>query len=472
MPNFDPQLLQEWTSGQWKGPTPETLPGFSIDTRTLLPGEVFVALKTVKRDGRQFLSEAESIGAGAAIVTEPNGESALPQLLVNDTLAALQTIAAQHRKRFTGQVIGITGSCGKTSTKDLLASLLGGEEVHRSPGNFNNHLGVPLTLLGIDQTRHRYAVVEIGSSRSGELKPLVQMVKPNNGIITMVAEAHMEGFDSIEAVAREKAELGRAVHPEGRIVFTEECLRFDEFQRFTASSLVVVEEGLELPSKRFSRVIFSAEPVTEAPAGRWKLILKLSTDFGYTFILPAMSRGMVSNTVMALTLAFELGVSCEILQERLLQWRTLGLRGEIHSIGGVSFYVDCYNASPASMLDTFEAFQRAFPNEQPRIYLLGCMAELGERSEYWHQEVGRALAIRPQDKVFILGDYADALAAGLMEAGNSSDQISILKEVDEVRVLLKDFRGCVLLKGSRSSQLESVLPTEIHIPQKEVVRAC
>ena len=124
------------------------------------------------------------------------------------------------------------------------------------------------------------------------------------------------------------------------------------------------------------------------------------------------------------------------------------------------------------MLDSFEAFQRAFPDDQPRLYLLGCMSELGERSGYWHRKVGRALALRSQDKAFLLGDHADALSAGLMEAGNSSDQITILRDVDEARAALMDFRGCVLLKGSRVGQLESVLPTEIHIPQKEVVRAC
>ncbi len=472
MSDFDPQLLQEWTSGHWNRLGPESLRGFSIDTRTLAPGEVFVALKTDKRDGHQFLAKAESRGAGAAIVEELNSETTLPQLLVNNTLAALQTIAAQHRKRFTGTIIGITGSCGKTSTKDLLASLLGGEEVHRSPGNFNNHLGVPLTLLGIDHARHSYAVVEVGSSRSGELKPLVEMIEPANGIVTMVSEAHMEGFDSIEAVAREKAELGYAVLSEGRIIFPRECLRFDEFQRFSASSLVVVEEGSELPPEGFSRVIFSVEPDTEEPAGRWKLSLQLPTDSDFTFTLPAMSRGMASNTVMALTLSLELGVGREILQERLLQWRTRGFRGEIHSIGGVSFYIDCYNANPASMLDTFEAFQRAFPHEEPRLYLLGCMAELGERSGYWHQKVGRALALRPQDKAFLLGDHADALNTGLMEAGNSSDQVIILKDVDEARSALIDFQGCVLLKGSRVSQLESVLPREIINPEKEIVRAC
>ena len=472
MPNFDPQLLQEWTSGRWNRHGPETLCGFSIDTRTLEPGEIFVALKTDKRDGHQFLSKAESRGAGAAIVEELNSEVILPQLLVNDSLAALQTIAAQHRKRFTGPVVGITGSCGKTSTKDLLASLLGGEEVHSSPGNFNNHLGVPLTLLGIDQDRHSYAVVEVGSSRSGELKPLVEIIEPANGIVTMVSEAHMEGFDSIEAVAREKAELGCAVHPEGRIIFPRECLRFDDFQHFSASSLVVVEEGSELPPEEFSLVIFSLEPDTEASAGSWKLSLRRSSDSDFNFKLPAMSRGMAHNTVMALTLALELGVGREILQERLLQWRARGFRGEIHSIGDVSYYIDCYNANPASMLDSFEAFQRAFPDDQPRLYLLGCMSELGERSGYWHQKVGRALALRSQDKAFLLGDHADALSAGLMEAGNSSDQITILRDVDEARAALMDFRGCVLLKGSRVGQLESVLPREILITEKEIVRAC
>ena len=185
-----------------------------------------------------------------------------------------------------------------------------------------------------------------------------------------------------------------------------------------------------------------------------------------------MSKGMVRNAVPALVLALELGVKHGLAQERLLQWRPGRFRGEIHSERGINYYIDCYNANPTSMLDTFDAFQRTFAGEQPRLYLLGCMAEMGERSGEWHKEVGRALVLRPQDRACIIGEQAEDLRAGILEAGGLQEQVAVLQDLDEVRGILNKFQGSVLLKGSRDCRLESVIPGKLHKPVNEFQKAC
>ena len=166
---FSPDTLAQWTGGRWTVPPLSPLTGFAIDTRKVRPGQIFVALKTDQRDGHEFVASAEAAGASAALVALPNPAVALPQLVVADPLGAFQTIARAHRRNFRGPVVGISGSAGKTSTKNLLALLLGGEAggVLATEGNLNNHLGVPLTLTRLNPAEHRFAVIEAGISGSG-----------------------------------------------------------------------------------------------------------------------------------------------------------------------------------------------------------------------------------------------------------------------------------------------------------------
>src|SRR5258708_8991935 len=189
MPEFSPALLAQWTGGQWTVQPARPLVGFTVDTRRVRSGQMFVALKTEKRDGHDYLVDAETAGAGAALVATPNRALTLPQLVVRDPLAAFQAIAREHRQAFRGRVIGISGSAGKTSTKDLLALLLGGETcgVVATEGNLNNQLGVPLTLTRLDPALHQYAVVEAGISVPGEMQPLADMIDPDVALITLVA---------------------------------------------------------------------------------------------------------------------------------------------------------------------------------------------------------------------------------------------------------------------------------------------
>src|SRR4051812_30832636 len=184
MPDFPPALLSEWTGGRWTAQPVSALSGFTIDTRQLRSGQIFVALKTDRRDGHDFLPAAQAAGASAALVSAPNPALTLPQLVVADPLGAFHAIGRAHREKITGPVIGISGSAGKTSTKNLLALLLGGNAgaVLATEGNLNNHLGVPLTLTRIDPQVHRYAVVEAGISAPGEMAVLAGMMDPDLAI--------------------------------------------------------------------------------------------------------------------------------------------------------------------------------------------------------------------------------------------------------------------------------------------------
>ncbi len=473
MSEYDPQQLSRWAQSRWTGKVSQPITGFCIDTRNLQPGEVFVALKTPRRDGHDFLEYATRRGASGAIVSKIDTSLKLPQLLVDDPLDALQTIAAKWRQQFEGPVIGITGSVGKTSTRELLTLLLGEEGVHRTEGNLNNQIGVPLSLLAIFPDRHRCAVVEAGANAPGELEVLAKIIDATASLITGITPAHLEGFGTIDQIAREKAYLGCYTRPDGTVIFPHYCTQFSSFDNFPATSIILAPENtsgpINLPA---SQVVFWNENRGSRTTRGCCLTLKKSPEGEKQFDLPPVSPGMVCNAALAIVMAGQMGVSDESIQERLNRWRPASLRGEIIQYGKTLYYVDCYNASPASMVDAFASFELNMPPELPRRYVLGCMAELGEQSPELHIEVGEQLKLRPQDKAMICGVDASSLRRGLIYAGNREDQVVILDTPDNAREELAGFEGAVLLKGSRTYQLENLLPgTEVNL-EIENRKAC
>ena len=196
MPRFNPEDLASWSHGEWSSLPERPISGFSIDTRNLGNGDVFVAIKD-QRDGHDFLSVAKSEGATGAMVSRVNSELGFPQLLTKDTLSAFHMIAKMHRRNFCGSVVGITGSCGKTSTKEMLSVLLGKERTVSTKGNLNNHLGVPLSLLSIDLDSDDFAVIEAGINQRGEMSVLADMINPDFGIITNHEYIHIEVLDML-----------------------------------------------------------------------------------------------------------------------------------------------------------------------------------------------------------------------------------------------------------------------------------
>ncbi|HEY0864947.1 MAG TPA: UDP-N-acetylmuramoyl-tripeptide--D-alanyl-D-alanine ligase [Lacunisphaera sp.] len=448
MSSFAPEKLATWTGGSWTRIPGGAVTGFNQDTRTLSAGQVFVALKTDKRDGHDFLNEAQQGGAVAALVGREVTGTTLPQLVTADPLGAFQRIAREHRREFHGTVVGVTGSVGKTSTKDLLALLLGGSpDVLATTGNLNNFIGVPLTLTRLGAA-HRAAVIEAGISLPGEMAGLAEMIEPDHSVVTLVGPAHLENLGSLEGVAFEKSRLPAANRAGGLAVFPVSCWAYAPF-RALANPLVLVpeNEGMTQVAARTVRFnVFHRPDQTE-----------LTLDGKRRFKLRRVSAGMAQNAALALALAGELGVKDAVLQARLENWQPSKWRGELRQSGEATVYCDFYNANPASMTDAIDAFNGAVGADRPRLYVLGSMEELGTESAAYHRQLGRLLHLRRGDFLFALGSQAAALREGLLENGNDPAQVAVVADVAPVRERLAGFKGAVFLKGSRRYQLETVL---------------
>lgn len=426
-----------------------SLSGFNQDTRTLAPGQVFVALKTDKRDGHDYLADAATKGAAAALVAREVVGAPLPQLVVADPLRAFQAIAAADRRAFPGRVIGITGSAGKTSTKDLVSLLLGGApSVFATAGNLNNFIGVPLTLTQLDAAVHQTAVIEAGINMPGEMHDLVGMIQPDHAIVTFVGPAHLEKLGSLDGVAAEKVQMLAGVRGDGLQVFPVSCWQFEPF-RALAHPLVLVPANEAMVRVDGQTIIFT---VLHRP-DRTEVTLGAKR----TFILRRVSSGMAQNAALALALASELGVDDATLQQRLAAWQPSKWRGEMQRVGEAEVYCDFYNANPASMADAIAAFASLARPELPRLYVLGGMEELGAQAAEFHQQLGRTILLRPGDFLFTIGTHAAALREGLLENGNDPAQIAVVTDLASVRERLATFKGAAFLKGSRRYRLETVL---------------
>lgn len=448
MPSFAASKLASWTGGQWTVAPALPLHGFTQDTRKLKAGQMFVALRTDKRDGHEFLKDAAAAGASAALVSRRDATLALPQLVVGDPLSAFQTIAREHRRIFRGAVTGVTGSCGKTSTKNLLSKLLGDEPlVLATEGNLNNHIGVPLTLTRLEPGTHENAVIEAGISAPGEMAELAAMIEPDYGVVTLVAPAHTEELGGLSGVAREKAVLLQHIRPAGLGVFPKQCWDFAAFQDLPQTSIVAVPDGERVVAPRAISYGLRWTPRgTEVTIGR------------RPFVFRRVSRGMAQNAVLGIILASEIGVTDDAIQRALDHWQPAKWRGELRQEGGRTFYLDFYNANPASMADALENFVSVTPENQPRLYVLGCMEELGEDSPRYHRELGRSLKLRDQDIAFVIGTEAEAVRAGALESGRPASGIQVIDTLTAVMKRLAEFQGAVFMKGSRRYELEKALP--------------
>ncbi len=488
MPEFAPDILATWTGGRWTAVPAAPLNGFTIDTRQLRAGQVFVAIQTAKRDGHDFLAAAQAAGASAALVARANASIALPQLVVRDPLAAFQAIARAHRRRFTGPVVGISGSAGKTSTKNLLALLLGGDAesagrglptppsdamfsmagsgdpaLHRdrgvlaTEGNLNNHLGVPLTLTRLEPGVHRFAVIEAGISGPGEMATLAEMIEPDVALITLVAPAHTAELGGLDGVAKEKAVLPAAVRPAGVAIFPRQCAEYSAFRELNVRQMVVERADAIRPAEPpKDKVYFTVTQRGEATA----VALAYGAPPPLVFTFRRVSDGMAQNAALAICAALWLGVPKEAIQARIGAWQPAKLRGEVRREDGRLLYLDCYNANPASMADALEAFYDIAPAEEPRLFVLGGMEELGAEAEAFHRALGRGLRLRAQDFLCAIGDQAEAVRAGARENGARAEQIAVAAGVDEVAARFAEWRGAVFVKGSRRYALETILKTE------------
>ncbi len=445
MAEFDAKELARWCDGSWINSIPSRpVSGFCYDTRKLDTGDLFVAIETDRRDGHDFLEEAARRGASGALVHREIEGVALPQLRVSDTLAAFRMMARSYRRSWDATVIGLTGSCGKTTTKELLLQALGREPAAQgTSGNLNNLIGVPLSILSIDKSSCRFAVIEAGISEPGEMERLASVIEPDWVVFTAIGPAHLEGLGSLEGIAEEKGKLasGPTVN---RVVMGESCVPFKALL-FDGDAEIVAEEG-------------AFEGALEYRLDRTGSRMRLEfLSSGGEFCIQGTGKGLASNAALAILVARELGVSNEAISERLARWSPGGMRGEWKEFGNANVYVDCYNANPLSMLDAIESFSATAEPDRPRLYVIGSMEELGEASDDWHERVGAALRLQSEDKVALIGNGAERMRAGVESAGGDVGVVVIVSEAGELESQLSGFSGNVFLKGSRRYRLEEAL---------------
>ena len=415
--------------------------GVSTDTRSLKDGELFIALKGDRFDAHDFLSDARLAGVGAVVVRK--GTPPWPGFdwfEVDDTLVALGKLARFRRDAFHGPVVAITGTTGKTSTKELTAAALGAKyRVHRSERNLNNLVGVPLTVLAIPVDAEA-AVIECGASVPGEIPRQAAIVRPDIAVVTTVDAGHLEGFGSVEKVFEEKTSLldGAAtavvgVHPPA---LAEAARR--KAKRTVTAGLAGAD--------------WTAEKVEILPDGRPRFTVR-----GVEVELPLPGRHMVANALVALAVADAAGVPVDIAGPALAAARLPAGRSEILDLDGVTVVNDTYNANPSSFgaaLDLLGAIR----GNRRAVIVAGTMRELGARSAELHREVaGRIVAAKP-DVVAAIGEFGPAFEAlkGRLEATlvtGDTPEAAAPRLKDEIR------KGdVVLLKASRGVRLETIIP--------------
>lgn len=442
------------TGGTLHPPTASlTVGGISTNSRSLEPGQLFIPLRGENFDGHDFLMEAARQGAAACLSEELIHGFAVPVIKIKNSLRALGDLGAASRFESPVPLVALTGSAGKTTTKEMLASILSTTGAGlKTAGNFNNLIGVPLTLLRLEE-HHRWAVIEMGMNRPGEISALTRMSAPSVGLITNVGASHLEGVGDMEGVARAKGELFAGLAPGSTAVVNLDDERVKALP--LAAGVRSFSYGLD-PEADLGAENLLADAGTGLGAC-YRFVLRLG-ERRYPVRLNVAGRHNVHNAMAAAAAATVLGVSMENIVHGLNRFAAPSGRMQLQQLSpGVVLMDDTYNANPDSMRAALETL---FDSEQPgrRIAVLGDMLELGKDSDQLHRQVG-ALAARCADRLYLLGQSSQHTALGAREQGMAQSAIEHLDSSEEiVRRLKKPLKngGTVLVKGSRGMRMERI----------------
>lgn len=416
----------------------------STDTRSAKHGDLFLALRGERFDAHDFLEQAAGRGVCALVVEREAPEVPLPQLIVKDTLEALGQIAAINRDRFTGPLVAITGSSGKTTVKTMLAGILVREgAVLATRGNLNNHIGVPLTLLELDSA-HEYAVIEMGASGVGEIESYCRLARPDIALVNNVMAAHIEGFGSLEKVALAKGEIYQGLTEQGIAVINQD-------DGFAPQWLADIGQRKVL---RFS--------LDKADTDCWAKDVKSRSD-GVDFVLvtpqgeaevrlAVPGEHSVRNALAAASCAVALGVSPEAIARGLESFEPVaGRMSARRGYAGALVIDDSYNANPGSVRAAIEVLAS---QDGKRILVLGDMAELGDQSEAAHRELGECARAKGIEQLVTLGPLSAHAARAFGPQGRQFNSHEAV-----IAALKEELNGQtrVLVKGSRSARMDVVV---------------
>ena len=425
--------------------------GWSVDSRTIVAGDLFIALRGENHDGHDHVAKAFEKGAVAAIV-ERDAPGNGPKLIVPDALAALRQLAIWARREWNGYVIAVTGSAGKTTTKDLVAEVLASAfSVGKTVGNFNNHIGLPLSILRLPESA-RMAVLELGMNHEGEIRDLSRISGHRIAVVTNVGYAHIENFDSVEGIAAAKRELVEALPPDGIAVLNADDARVAKFAESHPGRSIFY--GIDSPLAE----VRATDPVLTFDGSRFKVD-------GVEFETSTPGRHNILNILAAIAVAKVFGVPAKALTEAVRGIEAPKMRGQRKVHNGILVIDDCYNSNPdaaCAMID-FLAQSRAWKSSQQpgrAIAVLGEMRELGGASAGLHAQSGRHAAARGID--YVIGVKGDArfTVDGALAAGMSAVHARFAEEPlagGDIAREVAQTGDVILFKGSRGTQMELAL---------------
>ncbi len=454
---FSLKELQRITTGQFKNIKKEPkIRGFSTDTRNIKKGDVFVALKGVNFDGREFVKDAFSRGAVFCIVEK---KVPYPCLVVRDTLKALGDVACEFRKKFKIPIVSITGSNGKTTTKDLTAALLSQKfHVLKTEGNLNNLIGVPQTLFKLKK-KHEIAVIELGSNQKGEIKRLVDIVCPQVGIITNIGAAHLHGLESLKSVYEEKSALFKHVlKNKGKIIVNCD----DPYLKKWAAKYK--KQCLTISTHQ--KADFYAEDISLQDLKGTQFTLRTSHDEKIQIHLSLSGEHQVANALCAAAVAFHYGVSLKKIKLTLEKVESAHGRFKIIDLGGIKLIDDTYNANPHSMSAALNYLSEIGKKLQMRtVAIVGDMFELGSHSKKFHAEIGKKISELKIDEVYGLGEDSREIVKNCQSEfrGSFSQHADIIGEF----IKRLDKSTLVLVKGSRGMKMEKIVHALVDKFKKE-----
>lgn len=430
-------------------PSPDrTVDHVGIDSRNVPAGGVFWALRGERRDGHDYIPQAFERGAALCVAEASHSPiPAGPTLLVKETGAALMDLARWYRGTLDALVIGVTGSVGKTTTRDLIHVALASEfEGIRSRKNFNNTIGLPLSLLDADH-RHEFIVLEMGASRIGDIAELATVAAPEVGVVTAIGPAHLLTFGSLDRIIQGKGELLESLPSSGFAVLPGDDMILRQMADRAPCPVIFVGEGDD-NHLRATRVHSSFEG------------LQFRVD-GVDFSVPVCGRHHLSSALCAIAIAREIGVPMSSVAQGLQRFEPIEGRCRLQTIGAWTVIDDTYNASPLSVAAACRMLpELELPGLGRRILVLGDMRELGETADLEHRRIGELAATLKIDLVLACGNHADAVAQGAELAGMNPHRIAAAPDVETMKAVLDCWLepgDVILVKGSRATRMERIV---------------
>jgi len=441
--------IAEFVSAAGEFPPQEVAQGYSIDSRTVRPGELFFAVKGERLDGHDFVELALKQGAVAAVVRKdqlgryPRRERLLT---VGDTLVALQTLATVVRKLWGKPLIAVTGSAGKTTTKEAIAHVLGTRfRVLKSEGNFNNHFGLPLMLLKLERECD-VAVIEMGMSHAGEIRALAKIAQPEMGVVTNVAAVHLEFFDSLAAIARAKYELIESLPASGTAVLNADDEYVSQFGRDFKGKVVTygTRTGADVRAETIQ--------LKGADGAEFDVVIGGLREHAK---LPLVGEHNVLNALSAIAVGIERGLKLSDAVAALATVAAADKRGQVLQVGNITVINDCYNSNPKALEAMVDALA-AMPAKR-HIVVAGEMLELGTAGDEMHRRAGQHVAAKKIDVLLGVRGLAQAMVESAKHAGTRSEFVTAPEKAGEWLAREARDGDVVLLKASRGVKLEKAL---------------